>query len=191
MLTQVVKNAYSQMFLNKAFDAQVDPLYNGIVFFNGTNSIIYRNEVMNMVDTGILALAMGISAALILIALIWFALEIVARWKIFTKAGEDGWKSIIPFYSTYIQYKLSWNVNMFWAAVAAVILGSFLSNTGGALSAIGTLLSAAGTIINIIDMHKLSKSFGHGIGFTIGLIVFNPIFMLILGFGDSQYIGPQ
>lgn len=27
---------------------------------------------------------------------------IVAMWKIFTKAGEAGWKSIIPIYNIYI-----------------------------------------------------------------------------------------
>lgn len=40
-------------------------------------------------------------------------------------------------------------------------------------------------------MHKLSKAFGHGIGFTLGLIFLSPIFMLILGFGNSQYIGKK
>jgi hypothetical protein len=39
-------------------------------------------------------------------------------------------------------------------------------------------------------LHLLSKSFGNGIGFTLGLIFLNPIFILILGFGDAKYIGP-
>jgi hypothetical protein len=46
-------------------------------------------------------------------------------------------------------------------------------------------------VIYIIGLHKLSKAFGHGVGFTLGLIFFEPIFMLILGFGSSRYIGKE
>ena len=38
-------------------------------------------------------------------ALIWFALTILANWLMFMKAGEAGWKSIIPVYNTYTAYK--------------------------------------------------------------------------------------
>ena len=45
-------------------------------------------------------------------------------------------------------------------------------------------------VIFIIVMNDLSKSFGHGVGFTIGLIFLSWIFMSILGFGSSRYRGP-
>ena len=51
-----------------------------------------------------------------------------------------------------------------------------------------TLISA---ILHIIQSVKLSKCFGHGIGFGILLILLGPIGRIILGFGDSEYIGPQ
>jgi hypothetical protein len=35
----------------------------------------------------------------------------------------------------------------------------------------------------------ISKSFGKGVGFTIGLIFLSFIFWPILGFGDAQYQG--
>lgn len=41
-------------------------------------------------------------------ALIWFALTILANWLMFRKAGEAGWKSIIPVYNTYTAYKIAW-----------------------------------------------------------------------------------
>lgn len=47
----------------------------------------------------------------------------------------------------------------------------------------------AAMVLSIVFYHKLSKAFGHGIGFTLGLIFLNPIFMLILAFGGSQYVG--
>ena len=37
-----------------------------------------------------------------LIGSILFVLSIIGKWKIFEDSGEEGWKSIIPFYSSYI-----------------------------------------------------------------------------------------
>lgn len=91
-----------------------------------------------------------------LFAFIFYILQVIAYWKIFTKAGEEGWKSIIPIYNGYVQYRLTWDVQYFWVA-----------------------------------LYKLACAYGHGIGFTIGLFFLNPLFMLILGFGDSEYMGPQ
>jgi len=39
--------------------------------------------------------------------------------------------------------------------------------------------------------HRISTRFGQGVGFTIGLTLLAPIFWLILGFGDSKYVGQQ
>ena len=41
------------------------------------------------------------------IAIIYYILLIVAWWKLFTKAGEKGWKAIIPFYNFYVQCKIT------------------------------------------------------------------------------------
>ena len=45
--------------------------------------------------------------------------------------------------------------------------------------------------MTVVALYKLACAYGHGIGFTIGLFFLNPLFMLILGFGDSEYMGPQ
>ena len=42
-------------------------------------------------------------------------------------------------------------------------------------------------ILNI----RLAKSFGKGVGFGIGLLFLEYIFIMILGFGSAQYIGPR
>ena len=44
-------------------------------------------------------------------------------------------------------------------------------------------------IIGIMYSVKLARAFGRGIGFAIGLIFLQPIFMLILGFGSDRYYG--
>lgn len=59
----------------------------------------------DLTDT-ILNIFMGTSIFIVLSILIglivFLVLIIVGRWKLFTKAGIDGWKSIIPIYSDYI-----------------------------------------------------------------------------------------
>lgn len=52
--------------------------------------------------------AMTILAVMGIIALVIFILQIVAKWKIFTKADEHGWAALIPFYNTYVLYKITW-----------------------------------------------------------------------------------
>ena len=34
-------------------------------------------------------------------------IQVVAMWKLFNKAGEKGWKSIIPIYNCVILFKIS------------------------------------------------------------------------------------
>ena len=46
-------------------------------------------------------------------------------------------------------------------------------------------------VFSIMQASRLSKAFGKGTGFAFGLFFLNPIFLLILGFGDSKYIGIQ
>lgn len=118
-----------------------------------------------------------------IILLLIYILCIVARWLIFIKAGEPGWKSIIPFYSVYVQYELTWQgyMGIIWCVlfVASQVLSGI----------IGSIISITAFVIQCIAMNKLAKSFGRGTGFTVGLIFLTPIFLMILGFGKSQYWG--
>ena len=84
---------------------------------------------------------MGMSLIFMFVIAVVLVLYILAYWMIFRKAGEAGWKALIPFYGTYIEYKLSY-------------------------------------------------SFGHGVGYALGLTFLTPIFLLILAFDESVYIGP-
>lgn len=62
----------------------------------------------------------------------------------------------------------------------------------GGIPLLGTLLVIIGVIINIVTLYKQSVAFGQGIGFTIGLFFLNPIFNMILAFGQYRYFGiPQ
>ena len=104
-----------------------------------------------------------------IIGLLIALLVIVATWKVFTKAGQPGWASIIPIYNLYIWCKIvgrPW----WWILLMLIPLVNF--------------------IVGIILCIDLAKSFGKGAGFGIGLALLGVIFLPILGFGSAQYQAP-
>ena len=192
-------------------------------------------------------------------------IALVSMWVLFVKAGEKGWKAIIPVYNSYIAYKLFWKKSMFWVAlimsflVFGITIGEYAAHMDDMVNIFYTaandmgistedlmdenlnmteeeiqqaardytnrldyelengednpvidafadaiknvtpldillmllvaILSIALFVIGIMYCYNVSKSFGHGAGYTLGLIFLSPIFLLILAFGKSQYVG--
>lgn len=159
--------------------------------------------------------AMGIVSTISsLISLAVGVLMIIAMWKIFTKAGEAGWKAIIPIYNMYIMFKIAWSRKWFWVYLALtaiiVVLGGIMTwdiivyATGMAaipedtfLLVIGGLgvgmlvLSIPLMVVTIMLYWKMAKAFGQGVGFFFGLLFLSIIFYCILAFGKAQYVGPN
>ncbi len=94
---------------------------------------------------------------------------VAGLWMVFTKAGEDGWKAIIPIWNVLILLKI---VGREWWWIILM------------------LIPIVGFIIWIIVALDLAKSYGRGTGFGIGLIIFPYIWTIILGFGSDTYKGP-
>jgi hypothetical protein len=94
---------------------------------------------------------------------------VIAGWRIFEKAGEAGWKVLIPIYNTLVLLKI---VGRPWWWILLM------------------LIPIVNIVIWIIVAIDLSKSFGHGGGFAVGLIFLPFIFGLVLGFGSDRYVGP-
>ena len=125
-------------------------------------------------------------------ALIWFALTILANWLMFMKAGEAGWKSIIPVYNTYTAYKIAWTPNMFWIYFIFTVLESIFSSISGGdfwsfSGFLGGLCGLVTIVLSVFYCVNLAKSFGKGLGFTIGLIFLEPIFVMMIAFGSARY----
>ena len=140
-----------------------------------------------------LAILSGISLMILIPGAIAGILVLIARWKIFTKAGQKGWKSLIPVYGTYLEFAFTWSglqgiLTMACLFVAQLITG--IANPDSLIYGLAAIPAIYAGVAALIQMHKLSQSFGHGFGFTLGLIFLNPIFMMILGFGKSEYVGP-
>src|SRR5438552_8548437 len=101
-----------------------------------------------------------------IVGLLIALLLIVAMWKVFTKAGQPGWASIIPIYNLYIWCKIVGRPG-WW-----IIL---------------LLISFVNIIVGIILCIDMAKSFGKGVGFGIGLALLGIIFWPIRGFSSAQY----
>ncbi len=129
---------------------------------------------------------------ILFIVLLVYVIQVVAYWGIFTKAGVPGWKALIPLYNVYVQYRISWtNPYMYWIYLVSFNLSNVLITQSGFLYSVGSILGAIAFLVNLMAVLKLSRAFGHGVGYAIGLFFLGPIFMLIIGFGRSQYLGPQ
>ncbi len=98
-----------------------------------------------------------------------YVLVVAGWWMMFTKAGEEGWKAIIPIWNFLIVLKIvgrDW-----WWIILAII-------------------PIVGIVIWFIISLDLAKSFGRGTGFGVGLFFLSFIFAPILGFGSDTYKGP-
>ena len=154
--------------------------------------------------------AVGTMVAFIAIfSLIFFVLMAIANWKIFKKAGEPGWKSIIPIYNVYIMFKIVNMKDWFWWLLCLSLIGSIIAAVNNSanfyymsgiefqtvdITTIPTVVLITMIVESIIAIwagivysYRTSKVFGHGLGYTIGLIFLPNIFWLILAFGKSKY----
>ena len=126
-----------------------------------------------------------------------FALSLIGKFFIFEKMGMPGWKSLIPIYSDYLLFRELIGSGYFWGYIASALLAGSCSAfvTIGLVSGVMEFLFiitavAACTVTIAIQIklaHSLSKSFGHGIGYTFGLIFIEPIMLMILGLGNNRY----
>ncbi len=128
----------------------------------------------------------------VLYYLVTYIFYVIAGIRIFAKFGEPGWKAIIPFYNTYVQYSKVWSSTMGIASVALTLIhvvGSNYTADNAMLSMVIAIIGGVNFIVTLLGNIKLAKSFGHGTGFGLGLTFLQPIFILILGYSGDPYIG--
>lgn len=111
----------------------------------------------------------GVPFILWVFYLAFIVIYIVGLWKIFVKAGEEGWKSIIPIWNMIVELRIvgysPWYILLF-------------------------LVPLVNLVFAVIVAYRLAKSFGYGVGVTILEFVAG-IGLLIIGYGDSKYLGPN
>ena len=106
-------------------------------------------------------------------ALALLVLGIVAKWFLFQKAGEPGWKAIIPFYNTYIECKLADCINLFIGYIVLTVI------TYG----VGLLMGIQTLALSFTTFHALVHNDILPFGLSYGMIFFFMIVMLAVMIG--------
>ncbi len=109
------------------------------------------------------ALVGGLVSGLVGYLLVAFALV-----GIFRKADEPVWQAFVPIWNTIVLIKVSgrpiWWIILF-------------------------LIPVVNIVVAVLVCHGLSTSFGHGAGFTVGLVFLSLIFLYVLGYDSKPYQG--
>lgn len=108
----------------------------------------------------------GTIITLIIICLVISLFMLVAKWKVFTKAGQPGIGCIVPIYDLYLMLKIAGKPG-WWLWLMFIPFANF--------------------VVAILMMIGLSENFGKGGGFTVGLILLPFIFFPMLAFGSAEY----
>ena len=119
---------------------------------------------------------MGFIVSLLMFAIV--VIVIISLWKIFEKAGVEGWKALIPFYNMWVFAEIVGQPG--WLGLIAVFL-TFIPYIGALLA----------SVIFFYLYYLLAKAFGKDILFALGLFFLGFIFLPILAFGDAKYTKPQ
>lgn len=144
---------------------------------------MYNSEVQEL-----LARLIGASIGVLIVVLAICVFWIAARWCLLNKAGEEGWKVLIPFYGEYTEYKVAGATDVYWGWLAANVLSGVFIAVGAVF--LGALCSLAVFVCNILFCLRYSKAFGQDGGFAVGLILLPIIFFPVMAFSSSiQYVG--
>ncbi|QGQ21053.1 signal peptidase I [Cellulomonas sp. JZ18] len=88
---------------------------------------------------------------------------------VFRKAGEPGWQGFVPILNTFVLLKIAGRP-LWWFLLL--------------------LVPVVNVVVLIVLWNDVSKSFGHGPGFTVGLVLLPLIFLYVLWLDGSTYRGP-
>jgi len=140
------------------------------IYINGEST---SSTISDAEAAGVILAILGVFMIPVLIIAV---ISIIATWKIFTKCGEAGWKSIIPIYNQIVLFRIV-GINPIW------ILLAFVPFVGSVLF----------FLVSIVMNLRLSKGFGKSDAFAVGLIIpiTSFIFECMLAFGKTDAWDPK
>jgi hypothetical protein len=126
-----------------------------VAMFKLLNELISNAEMSSVV---IKLISIG---ALILVA--------AGTWRVYEKAGEPGWASLIPIYNLIVWLRIAGE--RWWCILLYAIPG-------------------INVIVHILVLRDVARRFGKGALFAVGLCIAGFVFLPILGFGGAEYQKP-
>ena len=123
--------------------------------------------------------------------IIFCILILIGCFKIFEKANEKGWKSLIPFYNIYLVYKIFWKTKYLILLLIisfVCVLPIYFIYSRELFELLIFILTLNLLYHQIILSIRISRSFGKNIFWSLGIIFLPYVFIVILGFNKSKYI---
>ena len=93
-------------------------------------------------------------------------LLIMAKMRLYEKAGRKSWHSLIPILNNYIDCDLAFNKGILFLLFA---------------------IPGVNIIMIMLVNYNISKNFGKSTGFNVGMALIPYVFLPLLGFDDSKY----
>ena len=140
-----------------------------------------------------LGMAVGLAVFVIILAIAIAVLMIIAYWKLFKKAGKNGWEAIIPYYNSWTLNEISGAHWIWWIVLTiasagagqgiSIKLGDVIT-TGGAIT---SMCSVAVILATLVVSINVAKKFGKTTGFGVLCALLPFIGYPILAFGSAKY----
>lgn len=114
-------------------------------------------------------------------------LLIVANYMLFKKAGEAGWKALIPLYNTYTMIRIAHGDKKMWLMLGVVftLIAPLISNT-----LIVLLLNLFSLVVNIYLSYTFIKRYSSTGMAVAGLFIPDIIYPIVAFSRSYQYSGP-
>ena len=107
-----------------------------------------------------------------IVLFLYFALSVAGLWKIFEKAGEKGWKVLVPIYNLFIWVKVIEKSKWWYLYTLIPVINIFI------------------VLLMIVETMKCFKKFGLGVQ-TLS-VLFPLVYLPLLGFSKKEhYTNPK
>lgn len=141
----------------------------------------------------IASLAIGFFLIVLAIVIAILVIIVISNWKILTKANEEGWKALIPFYNKWTLCEVVglspyWVIELLIVQALYLFINQVLEGNFVVIS-LSWLVSLNSLYFNVVYSLSLAKSFGKDKSFGILTVFFPVITLPMLAFGKSEYVG--
>lgn len=133
-----------------------------------------------------------ITAILVIIAVAvcvaFLVFNIMGKWKLFIKAGKQGWEAIVPFYSGYVLLEIS-GINWWWIFLMfGTLIMSIITSIIPFLGFLSILGTAATVCANVAIAFNLAAKFHKEQDKTWIVLasIFSSVMIPLLGFSKKE-----
>lgn len=126
-------------------------------------------ETTTTLSAGEATILGGMTLFIVGLSLLFAIIAIVGMWKLFTKAGEPGWKAIVPVYNAWTFLKLG-NQAGWWSLVALIPIVGLVS-----------------IVFMAIAAYNIGQKLGKESWWVVLYILLPIIWILVLAFDSSKW----